>query len=199
MASIEEALSNIDESEYVRDTIQFVIDENLRTIAVPQQGVIFGVVGDKNVNIAHFQMVRYYKGFDLSSFNVRIYYINANDEINYYPVTDMESTEDTLKFTWLIGSNIMAYVGDVFFAVHMFVENDTEKKQVFNTTIASGKVLNGIPDVEDYIDPDREEDLLTKLQNKLMKYMQEKIDTLEIDFTKFIATEEEADAYLGLQ
>ena len=198
MASVEEVIMSVDESEYVRDTIQFIVDENLRTITVPQKGVVLGVVGDKNVNSVHFQMVRYYKGFDLSPFTVRIYYINANEEINYYSVTDIKISDEALKFSWLVGSNVAAYTGNVYFAIHMFKENDESKNQIFNTTIASGKVLDGIPDMEDYIDPDREEDLITKLQNKLMAYLQEKIDSITVDYSKIIATEEEADAYLGL-
>lgn len=54
------------------EEFQFRIDEHLRTIAIPEKGVVAGVEGDLNVNIARFTMTRYYHGRDLSKLNIRL-------------------------------------------------------------------------------------------------------------------------------
>lgn len=58
--------------DYLQDEIQFRIDNDLRTIAIPADGVILGVVGDKNVNHVNFQMPAWYNGFDMSTFRLEL-------------------------------------------------------------------------------------------------------------------------------
>ena len=89
MATLEEViedLGDLSKSEYLLDDIQYIIDENLRTIAIPDDGVVLGVVGDKNVNRVNFQMPRYYNGFDMSLFKYRIT-LSSYSVATRYPVS----------------------------------------------------------------------------------------------------------------
>lgn len=93
MATLEEILADV-KDDHLYDDIQFFIDENLRTITIPNNGVVFGVVGDINVNHINFVMNRYYNGFDMSTFQFKINYLNANGDPNYYDVFDQTLTDD---------------------------------------------------------------------------------------------------------
>lgn len=82
MATLDEVISKMSEEDYFSDSIQFIIDSDLRIVSIPDRGVVAGVVGDKNVNRINFQMPRYYNGFDMSKFTTKVNYINANSNIN---------------------------------------------------------------------------------------------------------------------
>ena len=86
MATVDELLAA--ETTESDDELSFLIDEHLRIITVPERGVVLGVEGDKDVNRVRFRMNRYYHGSDLSSFQIRINYQNADGEVNYFTVSD---------------------------------------------------------------------------------------------------------------
>lgn len=168
---------------YLQDDIQFRIDNDLRTIAIPADGVVLGVVGDKNVNHVNFQMPAWYNGFDMSTFQARINFIDAGGNANYYTVTDMtvmtpEGTEvsgtpgenDIVYFTWLVDSYATGYVGQVRFNVRL-TKHDTSVSpavlsQAFNTQINSCQVLEGIQ-LADEITQEQAEDLLFHYSSEL--------------------------------
>lgn len=91
--------------------INLVIDERLRTITIPNNGAVFGVVGDIEVNRVKFTMPRYYSGFDMSEFTARVNYVNANNIGNYYVADDMVGDDDGVSFTWLMAPDVTAYSG----------------------------------------------------------------------------------------
>lgn len=182
------AFDNLGSSEpyvpdYLQDEIQFRIDNDLRTIAIPADGVVLGVVGDKNVNHVNFQMPAWYNGFDMSTFQARINFIDAGGNANYYTVTDMtvmtpegievEGTpgeNDIIYFTWLVDSYATGYIGQVRFNVRL-TKHDTSVNpavlsQAFNTQINSCQVLEGIQ-LADEITQEQAEDLLFHYSSEL--------------------------------
>ena len=78
------AMADVSEEDTAYD---FVIDEDLRVIAVPERGVVLGVEGDKDANRIRFRMNKTWRGYDMSKFDLRINYQNANGDKNYYTVT----------------------------------------------------------------------------------------------------------------
>lgn len=154
MATVEEVLSVLADIDYLHDNIQFVIDENLRIVSVPTNGNVIGVVGDHNVNRVNFKMPRYYNGFDMSTFKVRINYENVIGETNYYTVNDLTIEDDYMLFTWLVANHACVSEGTVTFSVRMFKKDNNTIIQEFNTTIASGRIL---PTIDAY-NPGLEED-----------------------------------------
>lgn len=178
MASLDSLLSRMEGNDYLNDDIQFNIDENLRTIAIPSNGVVLGVHGDKNVNRVNFRMPRYYNGFDMTEFETRIIYSNNSGTLNYYTVTDMIVSDDVILFTWLVDSDATAHEGIVTFGVKM-LKVDTETSvilQSFNTTLAKAKVLTGM-NVETSISPEETKDLISSLE----KYVDDSIKDLTFD------------------
>lgn len=166
MASTEEVLSTLLADDYIHSSIQFLIDENMRTVTVPPEGVVLGVTGDKDVNRINFKMVRFYDGLDLSTFQIRINYVNANGDANYYQVTDTTIEDDYILFTWLVSSDAAAYKGTVSFAARLYTVEDTIVKESFNSTVATAEVLEGII-VDEYMPPDAQQDLISLLMSQI--------------------------------
>ena len=167
MASLEEVLNASSASDpindYIHDPVQFIIDEDLRVISVDERGVVAGVVGDKNVNRINFHMPRYYNGFDMSTFQTRINYINPAGQANFYSVGDMTIDGDLIYFTWLLESDVTAYVGNVSFVVKMTkTENDTVTQCLYTTINNTMRVLDGIQ-VDDAITVEEQHDILAAM------------------------------------
>ena len=145
MATLNELLSESVVTDipnsYIHDDIQFIIDKDLRTIAVPDRGIVAGVRGDKDVNRINFQMERYYNGFDMSTFTIRVNYIDGNGIPKYYDVSDLTIEGDMLYFTWLVGSEATVAVGDIPFVVHMFKTENDVMTQSFYTSINNTRYL----------------------------------------------------------
>ena len=101
---LEEMLEDVEEyaTPVTDDDLQFWIDEHLRVISIPKNGVVAGVEGDKNVNKIKFGMNRYYHDFDMSTFSGRILYSNAKGNKNYYNITDMQASGSAITFSWLV-------------------------------------------------------------------------------------------------
>lgn len=173
MATLDEILSfSENEESYLVENPQFLIDEDLRTIAFDSRGSVIGVVGDKNVNRINFQMNRMYNGFDMSEFQIRVNYVNAAGQPNYYNVTDMEIDGDIIRFSWLVDSDATAYIGDVTFVCVLFKLQGAVITQAFNTTLARAKVLEGLA-VDGYVDPDTQTDIVMRLVEDILSHVPE--------------------------
>lgn len=161
------AIADVSEEDTAYD---FVIDEDLRVIAVPERGVVLGVEGDKDVNRVRFRMNRNYRGTDLSGFNIRINYRSAEDEINYFPVTEKTVTDDAIYFVWLVGADTVAAKGTVYFVARFFTaEEDGTIAQEFNTTLGNARTLEGLV-VDVQADDKPVKDLLAQLEYDLKTY-----------------------------
>lgn len=142
-----------------------IVNNDLRTMQIPSSLVLLGVESDDDVNKIPFQMPKEYCGFDLSEFEVRINYMNANGIGDLYIVDDVEIDGDDpslMTFTWLVGRNACAYKGNTQFIVCLKkFDNDQNVVQEFNTTVYSLPVLEGLetteavvqqnPDIIEYI------------------------------------------------
>lgn len=167
MATADELIMQITGEDYHED-LQFIIDENLRTIAIPKDGVVLGVCGDKDINRVNFRMNRYYNGFDMSEFNIRINYINANGEPNYFVVSDIQVDVEYIIFTWLVEAHATRYVGEVSFCVRLFTESEGKIDSQFFSTIGKAVVLENI-DVDSMVPEEEVVDMITKLINGVME------------------------------
>lgn len=107
--------------------LDFVIDESKRLIAVPEEGVVLGVEGDKDVNRIRLRINRYYRGSDLADFAIRVNYENAEGDRNYFTVTEKTVTEQTITFIWVVAADAVAYKGAVHFAVSFYCDSAAER------------------------------------------------------------------------
>lgn len=164
------------------EEFQFRIDEHLRTIAIPEKGVVAGVEGDLNVNIARFTMVRYYHGRDLSKLSIRINYRNANGQVNYYTVSDATVSGDSIVFSWEYAADVTQYKGNVQFVVYLFSATNATLKQRFFSTLGTLEVLEGL-EVDSSIPASEQTDILLHLKKDLSAYAEEVKKSLPADYT----------------
>ena len=162
MATVDELLAA--ETTESDDELSFLIDEHLRIITVPERGVVLGVEGDKDVNRVRFRMNRYYHGSDLSSFQIRINYQNADGEVNYFTVSEKTVDTDTFSFVWVVAADAVMTKGTVLFVVNCFTTDSSDVVQkAYHTTLGAASVLE--VDVEG--NQPQIVDFLSKLKNEL--------------------------------
>lgn len=171
MASLDEVLSSMPDMGGEEDSaLDFLIDEHMRIITVPDHGVVLGVEGDKDVNRVRFRMNRYYHGSDLSEFQIRINYQNADGDRNYFTVLEKTVKGDAFSFIWTVAADATAAKGAVQFVVNCFTaDSDGVVQKAYHTTLGLANVLEGldpyeggdIPEIVDY---------LTHLKNDLTIY-----------------------------
>ena len=155
--------------------LTITVDKNLRTLTVPNNGAVFGVVGDMSVNRICFSVPRYYSCFDMSEFTPRINYANPNGDANYYEADDMKSIEDTVKFTWLLSPDVTSYMGDVKFSLQLYKTEEGRIVKTFNTRSATSKVLDGFI-AEKQVTPEQQQTLLDKLAAQLSTDMDDYLE-----------------------
>ena len=143
-----------------------IIDNDLRTITVPSSIQTVGVESDEDVRRLYFQMPKQYHEVDLSEFDIRINFMNANNQGDVYAVTDKQVTGDNITFSWLVGRNALAYRGNIRFVVCLKkVDAEGAVQQEFNTTVAQLTVLEGLETTEAVVaeNPDVIEQILARL------------------------------------
>lgn len=171
MATADEILEQMENNPELYATDQeeiCTIDNDLRTIIVPSGLQTVGVESDEDVRRLNFQMPKQYHEVDLSEFNIRINFMNANNQGDVYAVTDKQVSGDNITFSWLVGRNALAYRGSIRFIVCL-KKTDAEGvvQQEFNTTVAQLTVLEGLETTEAVVaeNPDIIEQILARLDD----------------------------------
>ena len=170
--TIEEALE-ASAVELVNDI--FLINPESRVITVPESEKIFGVYNDGNTERKHFRCPKIVgDNIDLSAMHLYINYQNANGQKYPYLIEDVQTDGDYITFSWLIGSDVVAYKGQVKFILCAKKDANLE----WNTTLAEGTVLEGLEATDEVVDrnPDIIEQILTRLDN-VTEIPQEKVSS----------------------
>ena len=169
MATAEELVA----ADLFEDNSMLIIDNDLRTIMIPPSITNLGVESDEDVLRLYFRMPKMYGEFDLSSFSIRINYINADGQGDVYIVDDAYVDGDGITFSWLIGRFVAKTTGSVRFIVclkHFDADGQVDKE--YNTTITSLPVLKGLETSSAVVtkNPQILEDILLKLEELIDAY-----------------------------
>ena len=169
--TLEEALE-ASGAEPVNDIFQ--INQENRTITVPESERIFGVSHDGNTERKHFRCPKIVgDNIDLSTMHLYINYQNANGQKYPYLVEDVQTDGDYITFSWLIGPDVVAYKGQVKFIV--CAKKGDGAIPEWNTTLAEGTVMEGLEATDEVVD--RNPDIITQLLDRMREA--EKIATKE--------------------
>ena len=144
MIDLDKQFAELADTSAEDSTYDFVIDEDLRIIAIPERGVVLGVEGDKDANRIRFRMNKTWRGYDMSKFDLRINYQNANGDKNYYTVTSKHTEGNAVVFDWIVAADAVAYQGDVFFIVVGLITTGGMVNCAFHTTLGKAKCLEGL-------------------------------------------------------
>lgn len=174
---IDEVFASIPDTDIVSENpdINYVIDTDERIVLIPQRNIILGVQGDDNINHVKFRLPRNYRGVDLTDFDIRVNYINANGDKNFYKVKNSNyiAFTNSIYFEWVVAADAVAYSGIVSFTVRLVKTDGSKIVQEFNTTIAHGKSLEGL-EVDSEITLEKREDLLSHFYTEVEEYSQTK-------------------------
>jgi hypothetical protein len=165
------------------------IDNDLRTISIPDGFGVFGVESDDDVLKVHFRGPRYYHGIDLSTFQLRVCINNAAGEPDMFPVDDMtiEPETNTLAFSWLIGRFTAQRKGSIEFSL-CFREIDVSTGKItreFNTTTAVGTILKGLQTSERIVQ--KNPDILEGIMLRLRSLEENGVPASSVDATLSVA------------
>lgn len=154
MTTIDEIFNAMPDDAAAAGHEYLIIDPETRTITVPESERIFGVTGDDLADRKYFMCPRYVgDGLDLAGMFLSVYFRTATDYEDGYLVDDVAVNGEYVTFSWLLSSSVTEYKGTVQFTVCADLPNTAEKRRPdWNTTIASGEVLEGLdPDVGDVV------------------------------------------------
>lgn len=176
MATVDEILSGMPEEEITTEVMDdaFVIDPNTRLVHVPESEAVFGVMSDEAAERKRFRCARIVgNGLDLSSSVVRVNFRNANAEADSYIVTDVTVIDENVEFTWELSRKVTSHQGDIHFIV-CAVNGDKE----WNTTLATGKVLEGL---EPEVDGDAVEETTSDVIAQLVSMVVTQTETVRME------------------
>lgn len=143
--NLEEALeASVTEDVVAINDNTIVVNNDLRTMSIPEKVSILGVESDESVNRLKFRLPRYYCDLDLGEFNIYVNYLNGRTE-DIYVVTDKKTTDDYVEFSWLVGRNASKNKGYTKFVLCLKKSgSDGTVIKEFNTTVHKLEVLEGL-------------------------------------------------------
>ncbi len=146
MATADEILATMAEEAAATDQMAEVctIDRCTRAVTIPEALRIVGVETDKDVTRRHFKVLCSYRGTNLSTFRIRIHFMNANKEKDIYYVTDAAQDGEYLTFSWVISRNATKYKGRLQFIACMVCDGGTDEEREWNSTLGEFTVLEGL-------------------------------------------------------
>lgn len=145
-----------------------VINNDLRTITIPPSVKNLGVESDDGVLWLHFRMPSMYGDIDLSTFKIRINYMNANGEGDVAIAKNVSVADGFITFSWKIERKAAAFKGYVNFVVCLKnMDMSGVITEEFNTTVAKLPVLKGLETTEQVVqqNPDVLEAILARLDS----------------------------------
>lgn len=161
-----------------------VINPDTRVINVGS-GLLLGVETDNDAERVEFQCSKIVgDNLDLSQYHIYIHYQNAKGEKGKYLCDDVEDSGENITFSWLLSQKAVLYKGQTKFLV--CAKKTQEETIVWNTTIASGNVLEGL-DVDEEIvqqNDDVIEQILLKLEQIEASGGTGDINNAEVTFTE---------------
>ncbi len=191
MPSVEELLSIAETDTEIRNTVdsRIEIDADTRIIQMMPQDELFGVESDEKSERKYFKVPKIVgNGVDLSKLQLCINYQNASripSGKDMYIVTDATVYNDEwVYFSWELSRKVTQYKGNIYFVV-CAVKADSKGNitNEWNTTLAEGKVLEGLEVEISQEQQYQASDYLEQLKQQLLDYSKEIKDTFPSDYT----------------
>ena len=192
MPSVEELLSVAEVDANTRSAMdsRIEIDADTRIIQMMPQDELFGVESDEKSERKYFKVPKIVgNGVDLSKLQLRINYQNASkipSGKDMYIVTDATVYNDEwVYFSWELSRKVTQYKGNIYFIVCAIkADSNGNITNEWNTTLAEGKVLEGLEVETSQEQQYQASDYLEQLKQQLLDYSKEIKDTFPSDYTQ---------------
>ena len=192
MPSVEELLPVAEVDANTRSAMdsRIEIDADTRIIQMMPQDELFGVESDEKSERKYFKVPKIVgNGVDLSKLQLRINYQNASkipSGKDMYIVTDATVYNDEwVYFSWELSRKVTQYKGNIYFIVcAVKADSNGNITNEWNTTLAEGKVLEGLEVETSQEQQYQASDYLEQLKQQLLDYSKEIKDTFPSDYTQ---------------
>lgn len=192
MPSVEELLSVAEADANTRSAMdsRIEIDADTRIIRMMPQDELFGVESDEKSERKYFKVPKIVgNGVDLSKLQLRINYQNASkipSGKDMYIVKDATVYNDEwVYFSWELSRKVTQYKGNIYFIVcAVKADSNGNITNEWNTTLAEGKVLEGLEVETSQEQQYQASDYLEQLKQQLLDYSKEIKDTFPSDYTQ---------------
>lgn len=194
MPSVEELLSVAEADADTRNTMgnRIEIDADTRIIQMMPQDELFGVESDEKSERKYFKVPKIVgNGVDLSKLQLRINYQNASkmpSGKDMYIVKDATVYNDEwVYFSWELSRKVTLYKGSIYFIVcAVKADSNGNITNEWDTTLAEGKVLEGLEVETSQEQQYQASDYLEQLKQQLLEYSKEIKDTFPSDYTETV-------------
>lgn len=194
MPSVEELLSVAEADADTRNTMdnRIEIDADTRIIQMMPQDELFGVESDEKSERKYFKVPKIVgNGVDLSKLQLRINYQNASkmpSGKDMYIVKDATVYNDEwVYFSWELSRKVTLYKGSIYFIVcAVKADSNGNITNEWNTTLAEGKVLEGLEVETSQEQQHQASAYLEQLKQQLLEYSKEIKDTFPSDYTETV-------------
>lgn len=141
------------------------IDRLKRTITIPNDDKIFGVESDDGSHTVYFTCpADLDPAFNLSNANLFINFRTPNGIKSQYIVKDKKISLGECTFSWVIERSSLQYKGSLSFIVCAKIMDGDVVKKEWNTTLATGTILEGLEPETVIVDEDTK-DVIAQLLN----------------------------------
>ena len=157
-----------------------IINPDTREIIVPEKYKILGVFSDEKVTKIPFTCPRVVgNNVDLTEYNLYINYQNASGGSNAYLIDDIAVSGDNVTSSSLLSRHVTMQPGVVKYIFCAKKSNGDTISNVWNTTIATGVVIQGLEATLEIIEenPDIIEALISKAHTHENKAALDKLST----------------------
>ena len=107
---------------------------NARSINIESNNLVRFVQNDKDVNIIDFELYKdnVLPDIDFSKANITINYSNVDTDTDesvsdIYMIDTVKSTDSTITFSWVVGSNASVYAGMCYFQIIITITDENDK------------------------------------------------------------------------
>lgn len=189
MSLAEEMLSTMSVSDnsasYLAGEEAHIVINDSRLAIVPNELKTIAVTGDKDIETITFDCVRYWDGYDLSTFAIYLNYVLPDMTTGTYIPESIVAEDDVYHFDWKIKNNITKKSGHISFAITAIKTKQNESGETIvdkqwssipngDCSIALGLDISNVPSEEESSD--------------ILAQMSAILEQIQSDFDSWIAS-----------
>ena len=138
------------DNEYHDDKLS-TVDENKNVTLSDSQ---INLTQEKNSQYIPFEIPRFYDGFDLTTTEISIYWVNENGAGSSAIPVDVYHSTDKIRFAWLVDDDVTAKAGKIKFEIQASGKNSKGFNYLWKTKCNDGINVIQALEIKQFIEPD---------------------------------------------
>ena len=152
------------DNEYYDDKFS-IVDENKNITLNSEQ---INLTQEKNSQYIPFEIPRRYDGFDLSTADISIYWVNKNGNGSVAIPVDVYCSIDKIRFAWLVDDDVTSIAGEIQFEIQARGTNSKGYNYLWKTKSNNGINVIQALEINSFIEPDEtwQENFVSRLSEQ---------------------------------